>query len=171
MGTCDPANADPLPRIAGYVRPQRVSDDVDLATCHVIILLKNRIMWCYITKGSVSGDQCTAFFPQGQCIWTILNICVEWNRKLCESFVVEYKYYFCEIFYKTKFNNKQIIKHWKLKRILGWNSYTEFLVKVSGHKRESSQTRDFYLYFSVLQNAIHESTWVFLICGFVCMYV
>jgi hypothetical protein len=41
MDTCDSANADPLPRIAGYVRPKRVSDDVDLAACHVMILLQS----------------------------------------------------------------------------------------------------------------------------------
>ncbi len=41
LGTCDSANADPLPRIAGNVRPKRVPDDVDLATCHVIILLQS----------------------------------------------------------------------------------------------------------------------------------
>ncbi len=56
MGTCAPANADPLSRIAGYVRAKRMSDDVDLATRHVIILLQNRRMRKYI-KGPVARDQ------------------------------------------------------------------------------------------------------------------
>ncbi len=45
------------------------------------------------------------------------------------------------------------------------------LVKVSGHKIKSSQTRVFVwstFVFSVLQNAIHELTRVFLFRGFLC---
>jgi hypothetical protein len=58
-----------------------------------------------------------------------------------------------------KSNNKQTIKPRKLMQA---DPETELLngilVKVSGHKRESSHTRDFYSHFSVLQNAIHEDT-------------
>ncbi len=99
LGTCDSANADPLPRIAGYVRPKRVSDDVDLVACHVIILLQNISIRRYI-KGPGSRDQYFFFLKANA--YNMLNNCIlcscfEWNRKLCKSFVVEHKNYFCEM--------------------------------------------------------------------------
>ncbi len=54
--------------------------------------------------------------------------------------------------------------------ILRWNSWMAILFDVSGHKLESSQTWVFVWcctpHFSVLQNAIHEQTQVFLFRGF-----
>jgi len=38
--TCDPAYADLLPGVARYVRPQRVPDDVDLFSSHVVFRLQ-----------------------------------------------------------------------------------------------------------------------------------
>jgi hypothetical protein len=47
--------------------------------------------------------------------------------------------------------------HWnKTNHVQRWNSRTAFLVTVSAHTLEASQTRVFYPPFSVLKNAIHE---------------
>jgi hypothetical protein len=96
IGTCDSANADPLPRVAGYVRPKRVADDVDLATRHVIILLECDVI---LLKGQFQGINVLLFPSKPMHMNNItVNMCVQCNRKLCESSVVEHKYYFCEIF-------------------------------------------------------------------------
>ena len=39
MCTCDPGYFDPLPRVASYVRAQRVTDNVHLTTRHVVLRL------------------------------------------------------------------------------------------------------------------------------------